>query len=1068
MRMTRGLAALLALLTGLVGIPWSLVALAGNPLPAQVSWRGVTEALLRPDDGSILIAVIAIAGWLAWLVWAISVLTELVSLVSGFRIRIAIPGLAGPQRLAAGLLLAVTALISAPVGAVHADPPPVVQTATALLTEKAAVSPEIGTTPLVHPDSVTPVRQGIVTRSESGMASHVHVVKFGDDLWSLAEHYYGQGREWRKIAAANPRQLSGGPDRLQPGWKLAIPARATHLPSHEQSVMVRPGDSLSSIAREVYGHEARWTTIFDANRFQIDDPDNIAVGTRLVVPPDAATIASRSEEAGHRSTATNQPDTGTRVKDQSGESNPGSVDPTAQDEEESGSKATARPRVPPDRQAATATVPNLGPAEPTATGIPVTTSRPAASDLPAPPRADVVMPAADIALGVGSVGGLLAAGVIAALSLRRRTQLQLRPVGRRIQHASAPAQMVETALGYRQQPLTLETLDLATRAIAAHCHRHSVPLPALITAAVSPDRIELTMAVAVGYAPVGFRVVGPTWILEQEDASYLLSVPGVSEAARPYPALVSLGQDAQGRQLLVDVERLGLLSLAAESAADGVAFLAAMAVELSFSLWADEMFLTLLGSSVELPEVLGKHNVTRYDDLDVVLDRLEQRAQVQRRNQSVGVLGQNRVDPDLAEPWAPDIVLISQPLTADQERRLLSVVTGEPRVTVAAVVAGRLPDAPWCLELRRALDTEDGRTATLLPIGLDLAPQMLEAQAKQGVIELVTVTSSEATTPAPWWDHGDGPPSEHPPHNVPHFGKRFGGWGPADTRQGDVKALSPTQAGVLSPAHGQLGGQPAGGSNAVHDQTIGRELAQHSPILRLLGPVDLASPRGEVPPRAGRQCLEYCAWLLEHPGTTALAMASALVIAEGTRRSNMSRLRTWLGVDPDGQPYLPDAYSGRILLHPSVSSDWQRLQILTAAGVNKTSTSGLHAALELVRGAPLADAAPGQWHWAEELRTDMVSVIRDIGVEVSSRALAEHDIDLARWSAARALVAAPGDELLLATRIRTEHLAGNAKETERLTLQLAAQARSLGIDLDVETVVLLQEVMEGRARARMA
>lgn len=98
----------------------------------------------------------------------------------------------------------------------------------------------------------------------------------------------------------------------------------------------------------------------------------------------------------------------------------------------------------------------------------------------------------------------------------------------------------------------------------------------------------------------------------------------------------------------------------------------------------------------------------------------------------------------------------------------------------------------------------------------------------------------------------------------------------------------------------------------------------------------------------------------------------------------------------------------------------------------------------------------------------MISAVRDIGVELSSRALLEHDLELARWAAARALAAAPGDELLLAARIRTEHLAGNIPETERLALQLAAQARTLGVDLDGDTVVLLQEVMEGRVRARMA
>jgi len=242
----------------------------------------------------------------------------------------------------------------------------------------------------------------------------------------------------------------------------------------------------------------------------------------------------------------------------------------------------------------------------------------------------------------------------------------------------------------------------------------------------------------------------------------------------------------------------------------------------------------------------------------------------------------------------------------------------------------------------------------------------------------------------------------------------------------------------------------------------------HHPILQLFGSIELLGATGPVPPRAAKQCLEYCAWLLEYPGRTAQAMVAALAVAEGTRRSNMSRLRSWLGSNPDGEAYLPDAYTGRISLHPAVSSDWQRLQILTSTGVNRASDDSLSAALDLVRGAPLADAAPGQWHWAEELRTDMISCVRDIGVELADRALLAGDLERARWAASRALLAAPGDELLLAARIRTEHAAGNAAETERLSLQLAAQARTLGVDLDPETVSLLQRVMEGQVRARLA
>ena len=324
-----------------------------------------------------------------------------------------------------------------------------------------------------------------------------------------------------------------------------------------------------------------------------------------------------------------------------------------------------------------------------------------------------------------------------------------------------------------------------------------------------------------------------------------------------------------------------------------------------------------------------------------------------------------------------------------------------------------------------------------------LTPQRIEAPAREAVLDLVRTTGSEETSPAPWWWHDAEIQAKSPPDNVTYLEARSATCDRADTERG---------LGTMRVLSGTNGGTPP----------------QPYPTLQLLGPVNLVGATGPLPPRAAKSCLEYCAWLLEHPGTTARAMSSALAIAEGTRRSNMSRLRSWLGEDPEGRPYLPDAYTGRINLHPAVSSDWYQLQILTGGRVNRAGDDGLHAALELVRGAPLADTAPGQWHWAEELRTDMISCVRDIGAVLTDRALAAGDIDLARWAAARALVAAPGDELLLAARIRTEHLAGNPAETERLTLQLAAQARTLGTDLTPETVALLQRVMEGQVRARLA
>lgn len=238
------------------------------------------------------------------------------------------------------------------------------------------------------------------------------------------------------------------------------------------------------------------------------------------------------------------------------------------------------------------------------------------------------------------------------------------------------------------------------------------------------------------------------------------------------------------------------------------------------------------------------------------------------------------------------------------------------------------------------------------------------------------------------------------------------------------------------------------------------------PLLNILGPIELLGTTGTPPARGQRTCMEYCAWLLEHGGSTAPAMVSSLLVAESSRRSTMSRLRIWLGKDEDGKAYLPDAYSGRIWLHPAVSSDWQQLQILIAPGVNRTPPETLQTALGMVRGGVMADAAPGQWSWAEELRMDIMATIRDIALVLTDHALANGDIDLARWATARALTIAPEDEELLCARIRTERRAGNHREVERLALKTTAHARRLGIDLRTDTVLLLQEVMEGRIRAR--
>jgi nucleoid-associated protein YgaU len=1036
MRLIRGLAALVVLALGLVGVPAALVVLVGNPLPTDLDWDRIVGGLTRPDDGSILVGLVAIVAWIAWAVFAASVVVEIIAVLSRQRVRIRLPGLTGSQRLVSGLVVAVVALVVVTPQLGHATPAPATPApATPAPATPAPATPASNRDDVAHPAIAPVTLAGGATsaQDERGPASVPqaagtrYTVERGDDLWSLAERFYGEGRDWRKIAAANPELLTGGPDRLEPGWRLLVPD--VEQPPAGRTVVVEPGETLSSIAHRLWSDADRWPEVYEANRFQLDDPDELPVGLTLRLP---ARSADEPEEAAAAPTSRVE----TRSGAETGAKGDGSV---ARGSGSTGREPDALPR---PRGESPPTAPQVPPAR--ATPAPPVPESSAPRPAPADDLALTGAPASvdPLVAGLAGVGGLLAAAVVSGVGLRRRAQLQVRPVGRRIHQPSPAAQLAEAHLGRRQQPVGLRTLDLATRAIAAHCHLTGTQLPEVLTATVHADRIDLDLAAPSAEAPSGFRVEGSRWRLLGSDVDLLRSTPGLRDAVRPFPALVTLGVTADGGQVVADLERLRLTSVDA-TAESTRAVLSAIAVELSCSPWAEELEVVVIGACERLPDALGRHNVTRADELGPVLDRLSQRAAAQRSHLAGSSLAAKRIDPDLADPWVPTIVVVDGPLSADEQQRLRTLVLSEPPVSIAAV-GTNLATAP-CRVVLSGVGTD--LVARIEPYDVVVAPQLLTEPAAAAVMDLVGATGRSDTTPAPWWFDAESAAEPEPPDNVTYLGRRFGGWAGPRTEAADDD-------------------EREGG--AMNRQTTTATTSVSHPTLRLLGPVELDGAAGAPPSRAAKQCLEYCAWILEHPGTTAQAMGAALAVAEGTRRSNMSRLRSWLGADDVDQPYLPDAYSGRIVLHPAVSSDWQRLQILTGRGVNRTSSSGLEAALQLVRGAPLADAAPGQWHWAEGLRTDMISVIRDIGVELTDRALADSDVELARWAAARALAAAPGDELLIVARIRTEHRAGNDPEVERLTLQLAAHARALEVDLREETVDVLQQMMEGRVRARLA
>ena len=165
-------------------------------------------------------------------------------------------------------------------------------------------------------------------------------------------------------------------------------------------VTVRRGDSLSSLAERELGSSARWPELFRVNRAQLDDPDELAVGTRLVLPePQRKRTADAWSQSHDR-------------QRRSEKSQPEHDRPAAQ--------ARDRPRQP-------SMVP------PPDHGFPTEPSGAAPNG-----AADRESTVDRFRSSLAGVGGLLAAGVLSGLAWRRRVQLQTRPIGRRIVHPPTP------------------------------------------------------------------------------------------------------------------------------------------------------------------------------------------------------------------------------------------------------------------------------------------------------------------------------------------------------------------------------------------------------------------------------------------------------------------------------------------------------------------------------------------------------------------------------------------------------------------------------------------------------
>lgn len=1055
--LVRGCAGLVLLPALLAGLPLALLygtlALARDGGPFAGGGLG---ALVRaPDQGQLLVWVLAAIGWLAWAAFALGVLVELAARISG-RVPGRIPALGWSQRSAAALLGAVFALLPAGGALAAALPAPV-----------AAVS-------ATAPPAVAPT--GAAGRTVSAATTYpvhtVRAVRPAETLWSIAEARLGSGERWQEIARLNQGRVMDAAGAvfqadapLSPGWQLVMPTASVTVTqaaassvsgaSSTDTVTVQQGDTLTGIAEE-HHVGGGWESVYAANRQVIGaDPDVIQPGEQLRLP---------------------------------------------------GTTAPARPAA---SSAPATRVPAPAPAA--HRSVPEETAAPAQHSAASGPAAPVAAPHTGdpVRLPAFGAAALLAAGLVGLLVRNRVRQQRRRPPRRRIPMPDVEEQQYEAFLRAVADPTGLDLLDRTLRTLGMTCLETGAELPRLTAVTLRPGgTVDLHLAApAPPLAPFAAAADGRVWRCRADEAE-LIAPERAGDVPAPYPALVTLGRTLDGVHVLVDLESVRQLHL--DGSPEEVAAVSrALAAELAASPLADRMRLFAFGSPgrsgpTGADEAFGTDRMAVCDSAEQALTGL-----VEHRTALEGSLTECQVTHPRAarsqgvatELWVPALFCTDRRLTQGQLAELGQALSGEEHRCIAAVTPAT-PGPGLHVDARPGHHwSPDG-----LPFAVEL--QRLTEDEYAAALSLLATSRRPADEPAPDWTGHDpeAEPDRDDPFLIPVLATRSratGGGTPASATS--VPLLDPDlpgarhRSGMLPAlstglrAHQAADAQNNAQNDAQNAQEPPGQEHQHAgppplgedgwplapaPRILLLGPVRLIGTTGFAEPALTSQLTALAALLAAHPDPdprlvdavihpvpfAAQRPAAVGRRAQQIRTAALSRLRDWLGAAPGGAPYLDPAARR---LHPAVTCDWTDFQDLYRHGMNArgpAEDAALRRALDLVRGGPFA----GSHHlypWAEPYRQDMVSAIIDASHELAKRRLAAGDPIGCETALHSGLAAVPEAEILHRGLIRLYATSGMGDRVAATITRLAQVNDALGcLDYEPETLELFSSITGRRLR----
>ncbi|WP_419918553.1 LysM peptidoglycan-binding domain-containing protein [Candidatus Poriferisocius sp.] len=229
--------------------------------------------------------------------------------------------------------------------------------------------------------------------------------------------------------------------------------------------------------------------------------------------------------------------------------------------------------------------------------------------------------------------------------------------------------------------------------------------------------------------------------------------------------------------------------------------------------------------------------------------------------------------------------------------------------------------------------------------------------------------------------------------------------------------------------------------------------------VRVLGTVDIL---GTLQPFASRRALDLVVYLAFHPEGADRDQLKTHIWppddppSESTFSNTVSRARKALGVDSDGQPYLPRVNSkGIYQLRPEVETDVGQFETLIAAARSDTSEEGtkqLKKALQLVRGTPFTGGATNLYRWADfGLRTYIDCMVDTAAHELAERCIVSGDAEGARRAALTSLRLVGICEQCYYWRLRAA--TGNPTEARQVMAELVGLLRRESNKFEVNDLI---------------